>query len=789
MKKILILTLALCATQVFAQGKKSKAPKAGEAPVVRIAEPTVHKLKNGMTLLLVEDHRLPMVSFQLKMDIEPIDEMEMAGMVDMVGELLGAGTMRSSKEELDLRIDQLGATYITFSDGIYASGLKRSALGILDLISEMAMSSTFPQKELEKSMTKMLSSVSLVENDPNAISSQVGDVLRYSKAHPYGNPVTEETLGQVNRKYVKAYYDAFFTPQNAYLVVVGDMGNAEAIEAVTKRFQHWGKKDAEKRAIKQSSSSGKMSAASGEQNSGKAADAGLNTADSDKVVTRDNVERSATEAVAKEKGPTRATNSKTKPQTTSLNADQSASEVASNNEQALGVMARFKKASQIGKKGANLKENHVALVDRPSSVQSVIDVTYSLILTPNDPNAMAVKVMNGILGGGAFNARLNKNLREDKAFTYGAYSSLNSDKYVGAFSAGASVRTSVTDSAITEILYEMQNMIDEDVSDEELQLTKNMIAGSFSRSLEDPRTIARFALNKTLYHLPADHYKSFLQRLDAVSKEDVRAMAQLYLHPNNAHILVVGNKDEVYNKLEKFTGRTGVEPLDIYGNRYREELTQAPPGVTVGQVIDDYITAIGGRENLMGRKSETITMSAEMQGMPVELVSYRQYPNKYMSKLTVQGREMQKVVFDGVNAVTHEMGKKTELVEIELADVSYDAEMNLELKHKDFGFEIYLLGVAQLKGGEAYKINIITMDGTGIKEYYDSVTKLKVKREEERHTREGMTLVTTYYDDYQEVGGILFPHKITQSAGMKLEFTVKSIELDTKLDKELFEID
>ena len=99
------------------------------------------------------------------------------------------------------------------------------------------------------------------------------------------------------------------------------------------------------------------------------------------------------------------------------------------------------------------------------------------------------------------------NLREDKGFTYGAYSSIIPDRLIGEFNASASVRTEVTDSAVVEILHEINKIVGEGVTAEELEKAKANLSGSFGRSLESPSTIASFALNIERYGLPKDYYK------------------------------------------------------------------------------------------------------------------------------------------------------------------------------------------------------------------------------------------------------------------------------------------
>jgi predicted Zn-dependent peptidase len=212
--------------------------------------------------------------------------------------------------------------------------------------------------------------------------------------------------------------------------------------------------------------------------------------------------------------------------------------------------------------------NRVIFVKKPGAVQSVVYVTFPIDIRSGHKDQLALTVLNGILGGGGFGTRLMQNLREDKAFTYGCYSSLNITENGSWMSAGGNFKNAVTDSAITEILKEFSGIINAAVTDEELSLTKNNMAGGFARSLERPQTIARFALNTIKQKLAPDYYQTYLQRLEAITKEDVLRVAQQYFTAQNCHIIVVGN-EEILPKLLPFDTDGNIEKLDAFGAAIR----------------------------------------------------------------------------------------------------------------------------------------------------------------------------------------------------------------------------
>src|SRR5690606_4000670 len=162
----------------------------------------------------------------------------------------------------------------------------------------------------------------------------------------------------------------------------------------------------------------------------------------------------------------------------------------------------------------------VVSVNRPASAQSVINVGYPLDLKHNNPDVIAVNVVSRVLGGGS-SGRLFLNLREDKGYTYGAYGGVTPDKLVASLNTSASVRNPVTDSATHEIIHELERMGKKTITQEELDLAKAALAGSFGRSLEQPSTIARFAINTELQKLPKDFYKNYLQNLDKLTLAQV----------------------------------------------------------------------------------------------------------------------------------------------------------------------------------------------------------------------------------------------------------------------------
>ncbi len=211
----------------------------------------------------------------------------------------------------------------------------------------------------------------------------------------------------------------------------------------------------------------------------------------------------------------------------------------------------------------------VALVDRPSSVQTTISIANTINLKPGDPENFPASLMDNILGGGS-TSHLFLDLREKHGYTYGAYSSLSNDPLVGSFTAGAAVRNPVTDSAIVRLMTDLEDIRNRNVSDTELMRFKSALSGNFARSLENPERIAQFARNIAYYHMPPDYYRNYLRSLDAVTPDQIREAANRFIDPAHAYIILVGSASDVARQVTQYGP---IHYYDVYGNE-----VQAPGG-------------------------------------------------------------------------------------------------------------------------------------------------------------------------------------------------------------------
>lgn len=683
MKKLIYtLFILFIAISVNAQLDRTVRPKAGPAPKIMLGDYNLFTLDNGLKVIVVENHKNPKITYQLSLDIDPILEKDKAGYISMTGNLLRAGTTSKTKAEIDQAIDFIGASLNTYSTGISGSVLTKHSNVFLEIMSDVLYHPSFPADELDKLKKQNISGIQFGKNDANSIATNVNSVITYGKDHPYGEVMTEKSIEGITIDECKNYYNTYFKPNVAYLIIVGDITLKEAKKQADQYFGSWKMGD---------------------------------------------VPTHSFEFPIVNKSP------------------------------------------------------RVVVANRDGAVQSLIMVSYPLNYKPGNPDAIKGSVLNAIFGGSGTSTRINANLREDKAYTYGGYSSLNTDKLVGSFNASAEVKGEATDSAMVELLYEMNRMITETVSNEELEKIKSKMNGSFARSLESPSTIAGFALNIEKYQLPKDYYATYLEKLSKVTVADIQETAAKYLKPENANIIAVGNADELIKTMAKFSKNGKVEQFDFYGNPVKKMDT--PSDLSGMDIIHKYIEAIGGKERLLQVNDVTIKSGMTMQGMNLEINIFQKAPNKMVVETMMGGNMLSKSVFNGEKAkVKSPMGEQ-ELTGSDLEDMKAQSTLNAELYLSEMGMIVELKGAEDVDGKVAWKIQVTTPSGKTSVDFYDQESGLKVKSV----AQQGQMSITTLLSDYREVEGILFPFKMNQSMGpQSFDVLVKSIEVNKGIDDKIF---
>ena len=667
----ILITLFLLSVSINAQIDRSKQPKPGPAPKITLEVPGEFVLDNGMKVLVVENHKLPRVSYNLTIDNPPIVEGDKAGVSGLLGAMLGNGTTNISKDEFNEEIDFLGASLNFGFGGGFASSLSKYSDRILELMADAAINPLLTEEEFQKEKAKTIDGLKAGEKDVTNVANRVGSALSYGTHHAYGEFVTEETVNNVTLNNVNAFYQQYFNPSKAYLVIVGDIEFNTVQKQVKEHFGKW------KNSI----------------------------------------------------------------------------EVVSN----------------VPKASPNVQYNQINFVDMPNAVQSNISLTNNVNLKMADPDFHSVLIANKILGGG-FNSYLNMNLREEHGYTYGARSRVGSDKYIARFTAGAAVRNAVTDSAVVQTLKEINRIKSEPVSQEDLKNAKAKYVGDFVLALERPQTIARYALNIKLNDLPSDFYTTYLEKINAVTTEDVQRVANTYFKPENARIVVVGKGSEVLENLEK-TG-IPIKYFDPYANatekpNYEIEM---PTDIDANKVLNNYIAAIGGKDKLDDVNSVFITAEAELQpGVMMNLEMKKTIKNQSLQQITAMGQSVMKAVVDGEAGYMVMQGQRKDMNEDEVKEAQVESSPFPEINYLNGG--VTLEKIEKIEGENAYKINV----GDSKSIYYSVETGLKIK--EVQTSEAGSSSV--YYSDYKNIAGIKFPFKIGQSFGpRKIDFLVKEIKVN-----------
>lgn len=669
---------------------RKKSPAPGSAPKVQIGKAETFTLDNGLTVILVENHKLPKVSYRVFVDYDPVLEKEAAGYLDLTGEMISKGTATRTKAQIDAQVDFIGASLFSDANGVSGNSLKKHSEKLLTIMSDVLLNPVFPQEELDKAKKRAESNLASQKDDAGAIAGNVASILRYGKDHPYGEIMTDQTLSKITLDQIKNHYKTYFKPNIAYLVVTGDVTRAEAERQAKQYFGKWAKGDVPKHNY------------------------GIPRAPEKTVVD---------------------------------------------------------------------------FVHRPGAVQSVINITYPVDLMPGTPDVIRSRVANSLLGG-YFNSRLNYNLRESHGWTYGAGSSLNPDKLVGMFNASASVRNAVTDSSIIEFLKEMRRLSEEKVSNDELQVVKNVMAGNFSRSLEEPGTVATFALNTARYKLPADYYEKYLEVLQNVTVEEVQAMSRKYIRPDKAHILVVGNRDDVADRLKQFSSDGKVHYYDAFGNPAKTVNTTLPEGLTADQVIEDYLNAIGGRGKIATITEMQSNSVMQMRGPSFNLVTY-QKNGKLLVEMSMNGQVMNKQLYDGQTGMQSAMGQVETVDEATKADLKEQAKICKEADYKKEGYKLVLKGMEELDGAVAFVLEVTRPDGKMVTEYYDSKTSLKLREVSMNKGMDGSpTIQTIDIAEYKEINGVKIPHQMTVGGVFPVPFkvTVTEVKVNQGIKDDLFKL-
>lgn len=678
MKKIIIAALGILILQnTVAQVDRSKKPAAGPAPVISIKDPVIFIMPNGMTVLVVENHKLPKVRATLNIDAGPIKEGKKAGVMQLMGQMLGEGTASMSKAQFDEATDMIGADVNLFSSGGSASALTKYFDKAFMLMADGLKNPSFPQASFEKLKTQTITGLKTSEKSTSAIASRVSMALNYGKQTAMGEFTTEESVKGLNLDDIKEAYKNYVTPSRSYLTFVGDINAVTAKALVTKAFGNWTGKKLEQ------PSSGDV---------------------------------------------------------------------------------------------PNPNNTEIDFVDIPTAVQGELSIG-NLVKNPmNGKDYFPLLLSNQILGGGA-DSKLFMNLREKHGFTYGAYSSVGSGRFQSLFKAGAAVRTEKVDSAINEMVKEILNMRDGKISEEELTIAKAKYNGSYALRMEDPATTATYASNILINNLPKDFYKTYLQKINSVTIDDIKRVSNTYFNESNSRIIIVGNGKKILPNL----ARLGfpIKKYDKYAEPVTDEVKEVKADETVKtsdavsgySIIEDYLKAVGGKEEIKKVTTVLSTVSMEMMGRQITGKDVHMSPNKSATELKMGAMTIFKSAFNGTTGYQMQGPNKKEMTPDEIKEQQDEKGVIPQFYFNTADYKTEYLGAGKVDNENTYRLKVVMPSGRTSVQQYSVKTGLLLQEETTNKQGDTEIPVTIEYKNYQKVGSILYATQITRNAGGQ-EFTL-----------------
>ncbi|MGZ3448024.1 MAG: M16 family metallopeptidase [Polyangiales bacterium] len=434
---------------------RKTAPKAGPSKPWAPPKIVEAKLANGMRLLLVERHDLPIVAFQIVLDRGADQATPGAG--SFLSSMLLQGTKTKSALEISDAFGRLGAQF-GVSGGFDSLGLSVKVLSkdfpeALALAADCVRNPAFAKDEVERERAKRLTSITQQKDSPQTILRNTLAEVLYPESHPYHAPLlgNEAAVKKLTGDDLSKLHARLFQPSNVTIAIAGDITEEVALGELSKVLGDW---------------------------------------------------KGTGETIAAVKEPADAAPGK-----------------------------------------------RIILVDRPGATQSHMAAT--LVGVPRSSKDFhALMVLNTILGG-QFSSRLNLNLREKHAYTYGAYSTFDMRHGAGPFSAGGAIVREKTEPAAEEILAEIKRIQDEPITDEELADAKTNLIRRLPAVFETAGDTAGSIAYLAIYGLPLDEYEHRAEGYRAVTKQDIQRVAKQYLKLDRIRLVIVGDANVVQKELAK----------------------------------------------------------------------------------------------------------------------------------------------------------------------------------------------------------------------------------------------
>lgn len=430
---------------------RTKKPDLGPPPTLRLPKVQSQKLSNGLEVLVVEMHEVPVVDVSLALRAGAVrDPEDLPGLATFTANMLDEGAGTRSALALADEISFLGASLAATAGPenaiVQLHVPRRSLEPALDLMADVVLRPAFADSEITRQRELRKAGLVQLRDQPTAIAPIAFNAIVFGASHPYGRPIggTDGSTEKLTRDRVRSFYEAFYRPTNGRVLVVGDITAADARRLIEARFGSW--------------------------------------------------KAGNVPPLAEPQAPSPATRT-------------------------------------------------FYLVDKPGAAQSVIRIGHPGV-PRTSPDYSAILVLNTILGG-SFTSRLNLNLRETHGYTYGAGSQFEMRRLAGPFRASASVVTAKTDSSLIEFFKELRRIRDEKVPVEELEKAKSLLALGLPGDFETTAGTAGQYLDLVVHSLPLDSYDTYVQKIMAVTADDVQRLAKQWINPDHFAVVVVGDRKQI----------------------------------------------------------------------------------------------------------------------------------------------------------------------------------------------------------------------------------------------------
>ena len=237
-----ILLIALVASNfIFSQVDRSQIPPSGPDPEIKLGQPYEYELSNGLKLIIVENNKLPRASVNLFIDSQSYSSDGKTGIGSITSSLLGKGTKNISKDDFIEEIDFMGSTLALYTTGAYGSSLSKYFPRLLELLADGLLNPVFDLEEFTKEKERLLESIKENEKNVRTIASRVGDIIIYGKNHPNAEYTSESSINNISFDDLEVYFKKRFIPNNAYMVIIGDVNAEETKDRIVGLFSKWEK--------------------------------------------------------------------------------------------------------------------------------------------------------------------------------------------------------------------------------------------------------------------------------------------------------------------------------------------------------------------------------------------------------------------------------------------------------------------------------------------------------------------------------------------------------------------